>query len=187
MNIKVPVGISNRHVHLTKEVYEELFDEELTLKNELNQPGEFASIETLTIKTPKGSIGNVRVLGPFRNYNQVEISKSDAYVLGLNPPVRTSGDLENSEKITLINGDRSITLENACIIANRHIHMNPEKALSLGVTNNQLVNVKIAGDKSGVVTAFVKITENGYFEMHIDRDDANAFLLNNNDEVEVLL
>lgn len=187
MNIKVPVGVSNRHLHLTKEVYDKLFTEELTVKNYLNQPGEFASNQTVTIKTAKASIENVRILGPFRNYNQVEISKSDAYLLGLNPPVRTSGDLENCETITLVHNDKSITLENACIIANRHIHMNNEKALELGLTNNQEVNVKINGDKSGVITAYTKITDNGYFEMHIDRDDANAFLLNNNDEVEIII
>ena len=187
MSIKVQVGVSNRHVHLTKEVYEELFNEELTIKNKLNQPGEFASNQTITLKTAKGMIENVRILGPFRNYDQVEISNSDAYQLGLNPPVRTSGDLLNSETITLVNNNRSITLKNSCIIANRHIHMNPEKAKKLGVKNNELVQVKIVGEKSGIVNAYVKITDNGYFEMHIDRDDANAFLLNNNDEVEILL
>lgn len=187
MNIKVSVGISNRHIHLTKEVYEMLFDEELTVKNYLNQPGEFASNQTVTIKTAKARIDNVRILGPFRNYNQVEISKSDAYLLGLNPPVRTSGDLDGSETITLLYDDKSITLENACIIANRHIHMNNEKALELGLTNNQEVRVKINGEKSGIINAYTKITDNGYFEMHIDRDDANAFLLNNNEMVEIIL
>jgi len=187
MNIKIPVGISNRHVHLTKEVYEKLFDEEVTLKNNLNQPGEFASNQTVCIKSDKGIIANVRVLGPFRNYNQVEISQTDAYKLGLNPPVRTSGDLENSETITLINNDKSVTLENACIIANRHIHISSSKAKELGVENNQLVQVKINGEKSGIVDVYIKTTENGYLEMHIDRDDANAFLLNNMDEVEILL
>jgi len=187
MNIKTRVGVSNRHVHLTKETYEQLFDEELTIKNSLNQPGEFASQQTVTIKTDKNIIENVRVLGPFRNYNQVEISKSDAYILGLKPPVRTSGDLLGSENITLINGNKSVDLKESCIIANRHIHISNDKAEELGVTNNQKVKVKISGDKSGVIDAFIKITDNGYFEMHIDRDDANAFLLNNNDEVEIIL
>jgi len=187
MNIKLPIGISNRHVHLTKEVYEMLFSEELSLKKELNQPGEFASNQTVTIKSDKGVIENVRILGPFRSYNQVEVSKSDAYLLGINPPVRASGDLENSENITLIHNDKSVTLNNACIIANRHIHISKDKALELGLTNNQEVDVKIFGDKSALIKAYIKITDNGYFEMHIDRDDANAFLLNNNDEVEIVL
>ena len=186
MNIKIPVGVSNRHVHLTKEIYDVLFDEEISIKNNLNQPGEFASNQTITIKTDKGIIENVRILGPFRNYNQVEISKSDAYKLGLNPPVRTSGDLMHSETITLINKDKEITLENACIIANRHVHISSARAEELNLKNNEVVQVKINGEKSGVVNAFIKITDNGYFEMHIDIDDANAFLLNNNDEVEIL-
>ena len=187
MNIKVSVGVSNRHVHLTKEVYEMLFDEEITIKNNLNQPGEFASNQTLTIKTSKDSIDNVRILGPFRSYNQIEVSKSDAHILGINPPVRTSGDLENSETITLVNKDKSVTLNNACIIANRHIHMSEAKALELGVSNNQPIDIKITGDKAGIITAYTKITSDGYFELHVDRDDANAFLLNNNDEVEMIL
>lgn len=186
MNIKIPIGISNRHVHLTKEVYEILFSEELTIKKNLNQPGEFASDQTITIKSDKGIIKNVRILGPFRSYNQVEISKSDAFKLGLNPPVRTSGELANSETITLISNDKSVTLENACIIANRHIHISAAKAEELNLKNGELVQVKIHGEKSGILDAYIKITDNGYFEMHIDRDDANAFLLNNNDEVEIL-
>lgn len=186
MNIKVPVGISNRHVHLTKEIYEKLFDEELTVKNYLNQQGEFASNQTLTIKTDTSTIENVRVLGPFRNYNQVEVLKSDSRKLGINPPVRNSGDLNNSETITLIGSTGEVTLKNACIIATRHIHMNLNKALELNFSNNQKVQVKIKGEKGGIVDAVIKITDNGYFEMHIDVDDANAFLINNSDEVEIL-
>jgi len=122
------VAISNRHVHLTKETYTKLFNEPLTIKKPLNQIGEFASNQTVTLKSPKGIITNVRVLGPFRAYNQVEISRTDAYRLGLNPPVRTSGDLEDSETITLIGTKAELTLKNVCIQAERHIHMNKYKA-----------------------------------------------------------
>lgn len=187
MKLNVPVGISNRHIHLTKETYYELFDEELTLKNNLNQPGEFATNETVTIKTNKNEIKNVRILGPFRSYNQVEISKSDAYLLGFEPPVRKSGDLIGSETIIVEANNKQVTLNEACIIANRHIHISRKKAEELGLVEDQIVNVKVNGEKSGILFATVKITENGYFEMHIDRDDANAFLLNNNDEVEIIL
>ena len=186
MNILVPIGISNRHIHLTEDVYNYLFKEDMTVKKELNQYGEFASNQTLTIKSDKGIIENVRVLGPFRNYNQVEITRSDARILGLNPPVRNSGDLRNGETITLVSEIASITLENACIIATRHIHMNEEKAMELGLENNEIVKVQINTQKSGSMDAIVKVTNNGYFEMHIDTDDANAFLLNNNDKVEII-
>lgn len=185
MSILVPIGISNRHIHLTEDTYNKLFNEKITIKKELNQLGEFASNQILTIKSKDGTIENVRVLGPFRNYNQVEIAKSDARILGLNPPVRNSGDLANSETITLVSNKGQVTLENTCIIATRHIHMNKEKSTELGLINNQIVKVRINGQKSGIMDAIVKITDNGYFEMHIDRDDANAFLLNNGDEVEI--
>ena len=179
------IAISNRHVHLTKEIYEKLFDEPLSMKKPISQIGEFASNQTLTIKGPKGMIEKVRVMGPHRDYNQVEVSKSDAYILGLEPPVRESGDLEDSETITLITPKNEITLENVCILAERHVHMNDKMAEELGLKNDDLVKLIIDNDKGGEMEAFVKIKSNGFFEIHIDRDDANAFLLKTGDEVEI--
>ena len=101
MEEKISIGISNRHVHLTKEVYEMLFDEQIVVDKNLNQPGEFASVQTLTICNGEQEIKNVRVLGPFRDYNQVEISRKDALNLKLNPPVRASGDVFDASVITL--------------------------------------------------------------------------------------
>ena len=183
--ILVTVAISNRHVHLTKETYEQLFDEPISIKKPLNQIGEYASMQTLTIKTPKSSIENVRVLGPFRKYDQVEISRNDAYKLGINPPVRQSGDLEDSETITLVGPKGEVTLNNACIQAERHVHMNESKAAELGLKNEDLVKLKINTDKGGIMEAFVKISPNGFYEVHIDTDDANCFLLRTGDEVEL--
>lgn len=179
------IAISNRHIHLTKEIYEKLFDEPLSMKKPISQIGEFASNLTLTIKGPKGMIEKVRVMGPHRDYNQVEVSKSDAYILGLEPPVRESGDLEDSETITLITPKNEITLENVCILAERHVHMNDKMAEELGLKNDDLVKLIIDNDKGGEMEAFVKIKSNGFFEIHIDRDDANAFLLKTGDEVEI--
>lgn len=179
------IAISNRHIHLTKEVYEKLFDEPLSMKKPISQIGEFASNQTLTIKGPKGMIEKVRVMGPHRDYNQVEVSKSDAYILGIEPPVRESGDLEDSETITLITPKNEITLENVCILAERHVHMNDKMAEELGLKNDDLVKLIINNDKGGEMEAFVKIKSNGFFEIHIDRDDANAFLLKTGDEVEI--
>lgn len=183
----VKVGISNRHVHLTKEVYKTLFSSELTKKKDLTQIGDFAANETVTLKTKKGMIENVRIIGPYRNYNQVEISKSDARKLGLNPPVRKSGDLENSETITIIGEKGEITLENVCILAERHIHLNPSDALNWQVKDGDMVSVSVKGDKSCLLNAHIKVSENGVPAFHIDTDDANAALLNNDKEVEVLL
>jgi len=179
------IAISNRHIHLTKETYDLLFDEPLTMKKPISQIGEFASLQTLTLKGPKGTIENVRVMGPFRDYNQVEISRSDAYKLGVNPPVRESGDLEDSETITIITSKKEITLDNVCIQAERHIHMNEKKARELGLKNDDLVKLIVNNDKGGEMEAFVKVKSNGFFEIHIDYDDANAFLLKNGDEVEI--
>lgn len=179
------IAISNRHVHLTKETYEMLFNEPLTMKKPISQIGEFASNQTLIIKGPKGIIERVRVMGPHRDYNQVEVSRSDAYTLGINPPVRESGDLEDSESITLVTEKNEITLENVCIQAERHVHMNEKIAEELGLKNDDLVKLIINNDKGGEMEAFIKVKPNGFFEIHIDRDDANAFMLNNGDEVEI--
>ena len=101
--MKVRIGVSNRHVHLKEEDFKKLFGDVVLEKDkDLYQPNQFASIYKLTIKTLKNEIKNVRVLGPFRSYTQIEISKTDAYTLGLNPPIRTSGDLDGSEVVTLI-------------------------------------------------------------------------------------
>ena len=179
------IAVSNRHLHLTKEVYDQLFDEPLSIKRPLNQIGELASFQTVTLKTEKAEIPNVRLIGPLRKYNQVEISKSDAYVLGLNPPVRQSGDLEDSETITIVGPKGEVTLHDACIQAERHVHMNPQKAKELGLKNEDLVKLIIDNDKGGIMEAFVKVSDNGFYEIHIDKDDANCFLLKTGDEVEI--
>lgn len=186
MKRKVKVGISNRHVHLTEEIYNQLFQSSLTKKKDLSQLGDFAANECVTLKTEKGILENVRIVGPFRSYNQVEISKSDARKLGLNPPVRKSGNLLNSETITIVGEIGGITLKDACILSERHIHMSPFEAKIWKVEDEQVVQVKINGDKSGVLDAHIKISENGVLAFHIDTDDANAFLLEQNEEVEVL-
>jgi putative phosphotransacetylase len=184
MIIKVKIGISNRHVHLTEETYNKLFNEKIDLYKNLNQVGEFASNKKVTLKTDKFEIPNVRVLGPFRKYNQIEISRSDAIKLGLNPPVANSGDLLQAEEITLVTDKTSIKVK-GCILAHRHVHMTPDEALKYGVKNYQPVKLIVNGNKGGVLNANVKISDNGYYEAHIDTDEAAAFGLNNGDEVEL--
>ncbi|MBE6148952.1 MAG: propanediol utilization protein [Firmicutes bacterium] len=176
MEEKISIGVSNRHVHLTKEIYEMLFDEELEFERPLNQTGEFASKQTLTICVGDNEISGVKVLGPFRTYNQVEISRKDSLKLKINPPVRASGDLENAEQITLKTAKGTVTL-NACIIAQRHIHMTPQLAEKYKVVDKQKVQIRIDGDRSGIIDAYIKISDNAYFEAHVDTDDACAFLL----------
>ena len=186
MEKSINARISNRHVHLTKEIFDKLFDGELTLKTKLNQVGEFASNETLTIRVGDKKLENVRVVGPLRKYTQVEISKRDARFFGVNPPVRRSGVLEDTPKIILETPKGSVETD-GLIIANRHVHMTPDEAKDLGVIDKQIVKIKIDGKKSGIIDAEVKVSDNGYLELHIDTDDANAFLLQDNDKVTMIL
>ena len=187
--MKVTVGISNRHVHLTKEHLNILFGENYQLENvkNLNQPTQFASNSFVTLKTNKGILEHVRVIGDLRNYTQVEISKTDAYMLGLNPPIRDSGDLENSEAITLVGPKGEISLNQGCIIANRHIHITSKQMELYGLQGKEEVNVLVNGPKGGMMFhVYLKVSELSYFEMHIDTDDANAFQLKQGDVVTIL-
>lgn len=187
--MKIKVGVSNRHIHLTNEVKDILFgkDYEFTKRNDLSQFGEYAYNETIIIKTNKSEIENVRILGPFRNYNQLEISKTDSYKLGINPPVRKSGDLESSENITLIGPKGEYNLINGVIIPERHIHMSPLESQKLMIKDGQNLKIKINGEKPGVLeNVFVKVKEEYNLELHLDTDDANAFLLKTGDEVEII-
>lgn len=186
--MEVKIGISNRHVHVTRELLNTLYGDnyELTIRNELSQKGQFASNETVTIKTDKGFIENVRILGPIRNYNQVEISKTDAYKLGLNPPVRESGDIKNSEKITVI-GPKGEAFIEGCIIATRHIHISPDDAKRLGL-HGKKVSVKIEGEKGGILeNVSIKEDESYTFELHLDTDDANAHFVKQGDICKIII
>lgn len=187
--IKIPVGVSNRHIHLTKESVEILFGEgyELNKKSDLTQPGQFASNEVLTIKTEKSEISNVRVLGPTRSYNQVEISKTDAYKLGINPPVRKSGDVIGSAPITIVGPKGEINLEEGCIIANRHIHISKEDSILYNLKEDEEIMIKIDTEKGGILTnVYCKITDEAFLELHLDTDDANSHLLHQGDIVTII-
>lgn len=185
--MKIKVGVSNRHIHLTEEVYHKLFDEPLTKKSDLHQIGEFASNQVVTVKTNVGEIKNVRIVGPFRTYNQVEILKSDAFRLKINPPYRCSGDVKDSASVILKTEKGEVFVPNCCILSERHVHMNADMAKSLGVVDKQQVKIMVSGDKAGILYAKVKVSENGYCEVHLDLDDANAMNLQNGDEVELIV
>lgn len=186
--MKVQVGVSNRHIHLTKEDYIKLCgNDNIEVKNNLNQPGMFASTTLLTIKTEKYEFNNVRVIGPFRDYTQVEISKTDAYKLGLNPPIRTSGDIAGSSPITIVGPKGSLDLKEGCIIADRHIHLTPDMKKFYNLEGKDKVKVLIGGEKGGVIfNVDLKVSDEAYFELHLDTDDANAFMLKQGDIVDIL-
>lgn len=183
--MKITVGVSVRHVHLTNEDYNLLFDEPLEEKVKINQPGQFAALQKVTLKNGERILENVRIIGPQRPYTQVEISRTDAYFLKLNPPVRESGDLEDAEEITIIGPKGEITRK-AAIIADRHIHITPEQRKEKHLTKN-LYDVKIKGEKGGIISnVHIVEREKSYYEMHIDTDDANAHNIKQNDEVEII-
>ncbi|WP_226086110.1 phosphate propanoyltransferase [Mesobacillus sp. S13] len=185
----VPVSVSARHVHLQQEHVNQLFGEGYTLTKlkEISQPGQFACNEQVTIEGPKGKIEKVRILGPLRSQTQVEIARTDARKLGLNPPVRNSGNLAGSSPISIIGPKGKVVLQEGCIIADRHIHMTPKDAAQFGVRDKQKVSVLVDGEKAGIMgQVTIRIRENYALDMHIDTDDANAFGLAGNELLKII-
>ena len=185
----IPIGISNRHVHLSQEDLIALFGREANLNifKELSQPGQYASVETVTLVGPKGVIEKVRVLGPARNKTQVEISLSDCFRLGIQAPIRDSGELQGSAGLTLVGPAGSVTLHEGAMIAARHIHMHTSDALRFGVKDGDKVNVKTSGQRVMVfLEVLVRVSDKYKLEMHVDIDEANAASLNNGDTVQII-
>ncbi len=186
----VPVGVSNRHIHLTREHVEILFGKgyELTKLKELSQPGQYACKEQLTLVGPSmRAIEGVRVLGPERKASQVEISRTDSFTLKVKPPVRESGDIKGSAPVTVIGPKGIVTLTEGCIIANRHIHMSTEEAKRYDVTDGEYVDVMLDGErKSLFYDVQIRVHKDFRLEMHIDTDDANAAGVGNGSKVRLI-
>ncbi|NLM04662.1 MAG: phosphate propanoyltransferase [Clostridiales bacterium] len=173
----IPVEVSARHAHLSKEDVEVLFGKgyKLTPKRELSQPGEFLSNERITVIGPKGVIKNVAVLGPERNHTQVELSRTDAISIGIDPPLRLSGDIKESAPILISSGKKIIQKEEGAIVAQKHIHMTPEDAERFGLKDKDIVSVRILSDRPIIFEdVLVRVSENFSLNMHIDFDEANA-------------
>jgi propanediol utilization protein len=175
--MKIPVEISARHVHLSKNDAEKLFGKNYKLKpvKFLSQPGEFASKETITIVNGNNKIENVRILGPFREKSQVELSLTDAYNLKLNPlpSIKVSGDLSNTTKILVKNNSKTIKIP--VIIAQRHLHCSEEQAKKLNLKNNKIIKIKISG-KRGLIfdNVITRVNQNFRLSVHLDTDEANS-------------
>lgn len=184
----IPVGVSARHVHVSKEDLYTLFGEgyELTPYKEL-MGGQYAAKECVTIiGTKLRAIENVRILGPVRPKSQVEVSGTDCIRLGVRAPIRASGDTKDSAPITLVGPKGAINLNEGCIRALRHIHMPPDAAEELGVVDKQIVDVKILGERGGVFSeVLVRIHHSFRLEMHVDTDEANAMGINCGDKVMI--
>jgi putative phosphotransacetylase len=173
----VPIGVSARHVHLSKADLETLFGKgyELTKKKEL-MGGQFAADEFVTIVGLKlRAIENVRILGPLRKETQVEISATDAIKLGIKAPIRDSGDIKGSSPIALVGPKGAVYLQEGCIIAKRHIHMSPADASAAGVKNGDVVSVQAENERGTIFKhVSIRVDESFTLEMHIDTDEANA-------------
>lgn len=187
----IPVAISARHVHLTEQAVEALFGagHSLTPMKDLSQPGQFACEECVTLVGPKRSIEGVRVLGPPRGVNQVEISRTDEFFLGIDAPVRASGHVENTPGITLVGAEgRAIELRQGVICALRHIHMTPDDASAFGVQNGDLVEVEVGHGTGRSLTfgdVLIRVKPSYVLEMHIDTDEGNAAELQSLDRGEL--
>ena len=177
MSEKILVETSARHIHLTQETVEKLFGEgyQLTVKKMLSQPGQFATNEKLTIVGPKGEL-KASVLGPVRKANQVELSLTDARTIGVKALVRESGDIEGTEGCKLVGPCGEVTIENGVIAAKRHIHFHSSDAEKFGVTNGQIVSVKVESQDRSLVFGDVvcRVSDKFSLAMHIDTDESNA-------------
>lgn len=173
----IPLGVSNRHVHLSAEDYSRLFPgHPISEKKGLLQPGQYAAEQTVTLVGPKGQLKNVRLLGPLRSTSQVEISRTDARTLGIAAPLRMSGNLKGTPGIRLVSPFGELELTSGVIVAQRHIHMSPLDALILRVAHGDSVSVAIEGTDRRLIfdNVAVRVSPDMRLEMHIDTDEANA-------------
>ena len=187
-NFRIPIGVSNRHVHVSRADLDRLYgkDYALTHKSELGQPGQFAANETVTLQGPKGTFEHVRILGPVRSQSQVEISKTDSFRLGVKAPIALSGHLQGTPGITLIGPRGTVDLPCGVIIAKRHIHMTPAQAAARHLKDGQIVDVETFGERWGILgDVIIRVSDTAGLEMHIDVDEANACSLNNHDYVMI--
>lgn len=189
MKKELPIALSNRHIHLSKEHIEKLFGEgyELKIMKDLSQPGQYACEEKVDIVGPKGTLKGVRVLGPARGKTQVEISFADGFKLGAKPPVRDSGDIAGSPGAKIVGPKGEVEIEKGIIAAARHIHMHTDDAKEFGVEDKQRVKVRVGGAR-GLVFENVLVRVNPAYglEMHVDVEEGNAAGIRNGDMSELI-
>lgn len=187
--ITVPIGVSARHIHVTKAHLEVLFGPGAELHPvKTLMGGQYAAKECITlVGTNLRVIENVRILGPVRKETQIELAKTDAIRLGINPPLRESGKIKGSVPITIVGPKGALYLEEGCIIAKRHIHMNEKDAALFGLTDNQQVSVKVNSERKGILEEVqVRVDKTYTLEMHIDTDEANALGISSKDVVRII-
>lgn len=175
--MRVPIGVSARHIHLTQAHVEALFGPgaALTEWKPLSQPKQYAAQEMVAVYGPKGSFPKVRILGPARNLTQLEISRTDAFTLGIHPPVRESGNIAGTPGVRIVGPAGELTIGEGVIVAARHIHFHTSDALKWGIRDKQLLQVKAGGER-GVIfdQVLARVSDNYALDMHIDTDEGNA-------------
>lgn len=187
--LTIPVGVSNRHVHLSQEDLDTLFGKgyELTNMKELSQPGQYACKEMVTVCGPKGAIEKVRILGPVRKQTQVEILAADCFKLGRNTTPKMSGELAGTPGITLVGPKGTVETKEGLIIAQRHIHMSPSDALKFGVHDGETVKIETEGIRGGIFNnVAIRVTETSALECHLDTEEANAMGLSGSSKVTIV-
>lgn len=183
--VRFPIGISARHLHLSQEDLEKLFGPGYTLNPQkpLSQPGQFSCLETVALYGPKGSFPKIRVLGPVRRRTQVEISRSDAFLLGLDPPIRDSGALDGSPGARLTGPAGEVDLPQGVIVAQRHLHLHTDEAAQLGLADKDLISVRTEGLRAVIFeNVLVRVSPDFAMDLHLDTDEANAAGVRNGDQ-----
>lgn len=184
----IPVGVSNRHLHLSQADQDKLFGPgyQMTQIKDLSQPGQFACKETVTICGPKGAIEKVRVLGPVRSKTQVEILAGDGFKLGVSAPERMSGDLTGTPGITIIGPKGSVQTNEGLIVAQRHIHMTLQDAEKYGVHDGQIVDIVVEGSRGGTfANVIIRANNQSALECHLDTEEANAMNVNSKTKIKI--
>lgn len=189
MDKRVPVGISARHIHLSPEHIELLFGAGYKLKElkPLSQPGQFAAEEQVAIVGPKGAFDKVRILGPARGRTQIEISRTDAFQLGVNPPVRESGNIAGTPGLKVRGPAGEIELQEGVIVAARHIHFHTDDAAKWGIADKQKLRVRLSGERPLIFEDVIaRVSDNYALDMHIDTDEGNAAGVKTGDTAVIL-
>jgi len=186
---QIPVGVSARHIHLSPEHIEALFGKgyELTEMKPLSQPGQFAANETVDVRGPKGSFPKVRILGPARKLTQLEISRTDAFQLGIAAPVRESGNIAGTPGVTIKGPAGELTVDEGVIVAARHIHFHTSDAERWGIRDKQRLRVRLSGERGLILeNVLARVSDSYALDMHIDTDEANAAGAATGDTAEIV-
>jgi putative phosphotransacetylase len=185
----VPVGVSNRHIHLSRRDLDTLFGKGYQLKEfrTLSQPGQFAAAETVTVAGPKGELGKIRVLGPVRQRTQIEISLTDSFSLGIKAPVRMSGELDGTPGAVIKGPAGTVQVPEGVIVAARHLHISGREAAVYGLRDGDVVALKSGGERAVILeNVRVRCGSGHELEVHVDTDEANAAGLVNGGILEII-